>query len=151
MGLGDEAVKAMKKHELLTLLLKEPKSTAYVHLDPRKAGCWVPAKFKSQEQMVLQVGRNMEVPIDFLRWDSTELTGVFSFAGVGFSCIIPMDAIFAIVSDQGAGAMYSKDIPEEVLEQMAEKSRVQKMPSQDFKRADGTYDLTAYRQHKKPR
>ncbi len=140
----------MKKHELLTHLLQNPGSTAYVHFDPRYESCLVPTKFKKDAQMILHVGREMAVPIRNLFWNDRSLNGVFSFSGVEFQCIIPMGAIFAIVSDQGAGAMYAKDIPKEVMDMMAEKSRVQKMPSQGFKRADGVYDLNAYRQHKKP-
>ena len=60
-----------KKEVALALL---ERSSVHVHLDPRAPGVVVPAWFKKQPQLVLQVGLNMPVPIPDLRLDEDSIT-----------------------------------------------------------------------------
>ncbi|MEO7111338.1 MAG: ClpXP protease specificity-enhancing factor SspB, partial [Polyangiaceae bacterium] len=70
-------------------------SSVHLHLDPRAPGVVVPAGFKQQPQLVLQVGMNMPVPIPDLYLDDEKMSCTLSFNRSPFFCIIPWDAVFA--------------------------------------------------------
>ena len=75
-----------KKEVGLALL---ERSSVYVHLDPRQDAVVVPAWFKKQPQLVLQVGMNMPVPIPDLRLDDDGMSCTLSFNRAPFFCVVP--------------------------------------------------------------
>lgn len=75
--------------------------TVFLHLDGRAHGVVVPARLRTQPQVVLQVGHNMPVPIPDLRLDHAGVYGTLSFKGVPYTCFVPWDAIFAVVGEDG--------------------------------------------------
>lgn len=89
-------------------------SSVHLHLDPRAPGVVVPAWFKQQPQLVLQVGMNMPVPIPDLYFDDEKMSCTLSFNRSPFFCIIPWDAVFAMRGDDGRGMVWPDSLPPEV-------------------------------------
>jgi stringent starvation protein B len=103
-----------KKEVALALL---ERGSVHVHLDPRASGVVVPAWFKRQPQLVLQVGLNMPVPIPDLRVDEDGMSCTLSFNRSPFFCIVPWSSVYAMVGDDGRGMVWPEDVPPEVAMQ----------------------------------
>ncbi|MFO0558148.1 MAG: hypothetical protein U0269_09025 [Polyangiales bacterium] len=56
------------KHELMLKLLEH--GSVFMHLDPRREGVVVPLHFRSNPQLVLQIGLNFPIPIRDLEIDA---------------------------------------------------------------------------------
>jgi stringent starvation protein B len=89
-------------------------SSVHLHLDPRAPGVVVPAWFKQQPQLVLQVGMNLPVPIPDLYFDDEKMSCTLSFNRSPFFCIVPWDAVFAMRGDDGRGMVWPESLPPEV-------------------------------------
>lgn len=96
----------------------------YIHLDPRAETVQVPAWFKKQPQLVLQVGLNMPVPIRDLNVDDSGISCTLSFSRSPFFCVIPWAAVFALVGENGQAMVWAEDVPAEVAAQ----AQAQKAP-----------------------
>ena len=92
-------------------------ASMYIHLDPRADAVKVPAWFKKQPQLVLQVGLNMAVPIPDLHVDDQGLSCTLSFNRSPFYCMIPWPAVFALVGENGQAMVWAEDVPAEVAAQ----------------------------------
>jgi stringent starvation protein B len=103
-----------KKDVALALL---ENSTVFVHLDPRKEKVSVPAWFRKQPQLVLQIGLNMPVPIPDLNLDDEGLSCTLSFNRSPHFCKVPWQAIYALVGENGRGMVWPDDVPAEVAAQ----------------------------------
>jgi stringent starvation protein B len=110
-----------KKDVALALL---EQASMYIHLDPRADSVQVPAWFKKQPQLVLQVGLNMAVPIPDLNVDEQGLSCTLSFNRAPFFCMIPWRAVFALVGEKGQAMVWAEDVPAEVAAQ----AQAQKQP-----------------------
>jgi stringent starvation protein B len=99
-------------------------ASMYIHLDPRADSVQVPAWFKKQPQLVLQVGLNMAVPIPDLHVDEQGLSCTLSFNRAPFFCMIPWRAVFALVGEKGQAMVWAEDVPAEVAAQ----AQAQKQP-----------------------
>jgi stringent starvation protein B len=110
-----------KKDVALALL---EQASMYIHLDPRADAVKVPAWFKKQAQLVLQVGLNMAVPIPDLHVDEQGLSCTLSFNRSPFLCMIPWPAVFALVGEKGQAMVWAEDVPAEVAAQ----AQAQKAP-----------------------
>jgi len=109
-----------KKDVARALLLR---GSVFVHLDPRRPGVLVPARLRTQAQVVLQVGLDMPVPIPDLRVDDEGIFGTLSFKGIPFTCFVPWNAIFALVGEDAKGMVWSKEMPDEVATALVRESR----------------------------
>jgi stringent starvation protein B len=105
----------LKKDVALALL---ERSTVFVHLDPRREAVSVPAWFKRQPQLVLQVGYNMPVPIRDLNLDGDGVQATLSFNRAPHCCYVPWSAIYALVGEDGRGMVWPDDVPPEVAAQV---------------------------------
>ncbi|WP_394823506.1 ClpXP protease specificity-enhancing factor SspB [Pendulispora albinea] len=103
-----------KKEVALALL---ERSSVHVHLDPRVASVIVPPWFKSQPQLVLQIGLNMPVPIPDLHLDDDGMSCTLSFNRSPFHCVVPWASVFAMVGEDGRGMVWPDDVPVEVSRQ----------------------------------
>jgi stringent starvation protein B len=103
-----------KKEVALALL---ERSKVLVHLDPRKDGVIVPAGFRKQPQLVLEIGLNMPVPIPDLRLDEEGMSCTLSFSRQPFYCVVPWPSVFAMVGDDGRGMVWPDDVPPEIASQ----------------------------------
>jgi stringent starvation protein B len=88
-------------------------SSMFVHLDPRREGVLVPAWFKRQPQLVLQLGLNMAVPIRDLAVTEQGVSGTLSFNRSPFWCNVPWGAVYALVGEDGRGMVWPADVPPE--------------------------------------
>jgi stringent starvation protein B len=103
------------KREVAIALLEA--SSVYVHLDPRATGVMVPAWFKKQPQLVLQIGLNMPVPIPDLDVGEEALSCTLSFNRRPEYCRIPWTAVYGLVGEDGRGMIWPEDVPPEVAAQ----------------------------------
>jgi stringent starvation protein B len=94
------------------------RGSVFVHLDPRKPGVVVPARLRSQPQVVLQIGLDMPVPIPDLKIEEQGVYGTLSFKGVPFTCSVPWDAVFALVGDDAKGMVWAQDMPTEIAQEV---------------------------------
>ena len=108
-----------KKDVALALL---EQASMYIHLDPRADTVKVPAWFKKQAQLVLQIGLNMPVPIPDLRLDDEGMSCTLSFNRAPFHCTVPWTSVFAMVGDDMRGMVWPDDMPPEVAQQSAAKA-----------------------------
>lgn len=113
-----------KKDVARALLLK---GSVFLHLDPRREGVIVPAEYKSQAQLVLQVGLDLPVPIPDLRVDRTGVRGTLSFQRAPFTCSVPWDAVFAVVGGDGRGMVWPTSMPKEIAVEVEREAERQKL------------------------
>jgi stringent starvation protein B len=123
-----------KKEVGLALL---ERSSVYVHLDPRQETVLVPAWFKKQPQLVLQVGMNMPVAIPDLRFDDDGMSCTLSFNRSPFFCVVPWSSVFAMVGEDGRGMVWPDDVPAEVARQ------AQSRPAEGAPRKDAPKAIAA--------
>jgi stringent starvation protein B len=114
-----------KKDVALALL---EQSTVYVHLDPRDEAVRVPAWFKKQPQLVLQIGLNMPVPIQDLDVGDEAVSCTLSFSRTPHFCWIPWTSVFALVGENGRGMVWPEDVPKEVAAQAAQQQKKDAAP-----------------------
>lgn len=100
------------KREIAEALLE--RGSIFVHLDPRIVGVAVPATFRNQPQLVLQVGLAMLIPIPDLTVDDHGIRATLSFSRTPHRCILPWEAVFALVGEDGRGSVFPESMPEEI-------------------------------------
>ena len=105
-----------KKDVVLALL---ESTDVFVHLDPRGDHVKVPAWFKHQPQLVLQIGLNMPVPIPDLEVDDESVSCTLSFNRSPFFCFVPWNHVYALVGADGRAMVWPEDVPPEVAAQAA--------------------------------
>ncbi|HYP90059.1 MAG TPA: ClpXP protease specificity-enhancing factor SspB, partial [Polyangiaceae bacterium] len=92
-------------------------ATVLVHLDPRGEQVQVPAWFKRQPQLVLQIGLNMPKPIPDLNVDDDGISCTLSFSNAPHYCHLPWAAVYALIGASGRGMVWPDDVPKEVAGQ----------------------------------
>ncbi|HEX2877629.1 MAG TPA: ClpXP protease specificity-enhancing factor SspB [Polyangiaceae bacterium] len=103
-----------KKDVALALL---EQATVLVHLDPRGEQVQVPAWFKRQPQLVLQIGLNMPKPIPDLNVDDSGISCTLSFSNTPHYCHLPWASVYALIGASGRGMVWPDDVPKEVAGQ----------------------------------
>lgn len=103
-----------KKDVALALL---EQATVLVHLDPRGEQVQVPAWFKRQPQLVLQIGLNMPKPIPDLNVDDHGISCTLSFSNSPHFCVLPWESVYALIGASGRGMVWPDDVPKEVAGQ----------------------------------
>ena len=103
-----------KKDVALALL---EQATVLVHLDPRGEQVMVPAWFKRQPQLVLQIGLNMPKPIPDLNVDDEGISCTLSFSNTPHYCKLPWASVYALIGASGRGMVWPDDVPKEVAGQ----------------------------------
>lgn len=103
-----------KKDVALALL---EQATVLVHLDPRGEQVQVPAWFKRQPQLVLQIGLNMPKPIPDLNVDDDGISCTLSFSNAPHFCQLPWSSVYALIGASGRGMVWPDDVPKEVAGQ----------------------------------
>jgi stringent starvation protein B len=90
----------------------------FVHLDPRVDTVAVPQSYRSEPQLVLQIGFDMPVPIRDLEVDADGIYGTLSFNRSPFTCRVQWDAVFALAGDDGRGMVWPESMPEEISQEI---------------------------------
>ncbi len=104
------------KLEVAQYLLSQ--GSVFVHLDPRQVGVMVPQWYRTEPQLVLQIGLDMPVPIPDLRVDEEGVYGTLSFNRSPFTCRVDWDAVFALAGDDGRGMVWPESMPEEISQEI---------------------------------
>jgi stringent starvation protein B len=123
MDLPMQPTRLPRKKDVAIALLEQ--ATVFVHIDPRPAEVHVPAWFKRQPQLVLQIGLNMPVPIPDLDVSDHGLSCTLSFNRSPFHCRIPWPSVFALVGESGRGMVWPDDVPPEVAAQAQKQAKPQ--------------------------
>jgi len=92
--------------------------SVFVHLDPRMDTVAVPQWYRSEPQLVLQIGFDMPVPIRDLEVDADGVYGTLSFNRTPFTCEVPWEAVFALAGDDGRGMVWPDSMPHEISEEI---------------------------------
>jgi stringent starvation protein B len=100
------------KHELMLQWLE--RGSVYIHLDPRREGVLVPQHFRSNPQLVLQIGLNFPIPIRDLEIDDRGVRCTLSFNRQPFYCIIPWSSVYALVTEEGEVTVWPSELPPEM-------------------------------------
>jgi len=90
----------------------------FVHLDPRIGTVRVPEWYRSEPQLVLQIGFDMPVPIPDLQVDDDGIYGTLSFNRSPFTCVVQWDAVFALAGDDGRGMVWPDSMPDEISQEI---------------------------------
>ena len=90
----------------------------FVHLDPRIDSVVVPQWYRSEPQLVLQIGLDMPVPIPDLQVDKEGIYGTLSFNRSPFTCQVQWDAVFALAGDDGRGMVWPDSMPDEISQEI---------------------------------
>lgn len=102
------------KHELMLKLLEH--GSVFMHLDPRRPGVVVPLHFRTQSQLVLQIGLNFPIPIRDLEIDAEGVRCTLSFNRQPFYCIVPWSGVYAMVSEDGQVTVWPSELPPELMQ-----------------------------------
>ncbi|MBI5513529.1 MAG: hypothetical protein HY909_07145 [Deltaproteobacteria bacterium] len=111
--MADPASKRELLHHLLEL------GSVFLHLDPRRAGVVVPSWLAVKPQLVLQLGLNFAIPIPDLEIDDEGVRCTLSFNRAPFHCVLPWDAVYALVAEDGQVSVWHEDLPLELVPQPA--------------------------------
>jgi stringent starvation protein B len=98
----------------VALALVQTAASVFIHLDPRPADVNVPSWFKSQPELVLQVGLSLVPAIVDLDIGQDALSATLSFNRRPEFCRIPWSAIWGLVGDDGRGMIWPESVPPEV-------------------------------------
>ena len=98
------------KMKTFRYLLNHQPST-FVHLRPSLPNVNIPFHLRDRQQVVLQLGINMPVPIKDLDFDKAGISGTLNFKGSPFHCHVPWDAVFAMVGEDSKGILWKEDMP----------------------------------------
>ncbi|MGE0785377.1 MAG: ClpXP protease specificity-enhancing factor SspB [Sandaracinaceae bacterium] len=106
------------------------RGSLFVHLDPRRDGVVVPPWFANQEELVLQFGFRLPLPIPDLFVDEEDgISGTLSFNRAPHSCRVPWPAVYAMSGDDGMGVVWEEDLPTEVAVSIEERRRKANRPA----------------------
>lgn len=112
----ESAMPQLPRKKVVALELLDHASV-FIHLDPRRPGVIVPQNFAKQPQLVLQIGRNMAIPIHDLEVGDEGISCTLSFNKRPHFCSLPWSAIYALIGEQGGGMVWPEDVPPEVVSQ----------------------------------
>ncbi|MDH4281856.1 MAG: ClpXP protease specificity-enhancing factor SspB [Myxococcales bacterium] len=100
----------------------------FVHLDPRAESVVVPKWYRSEPQLVLQIGLDLPVPIPDLEVDAEGIYCTLSFNRAPFTCKVHWDAVFALAGDDGRGMVWPDSMPEEISQEIEREAGRQPPP-----------------------
>ena len=90
------------------------RAEARVHLDARRPGVQLPARFLGQAHLRLDYGYGFTPPIPDLVIDDAGIHATLSFNRVPFATFIPWSAVYLIADFDGNGAVWQEDIPSDL-------------------------------------
>jgi stringent starvation protein B len=110
------------KQELVERLIAD--GPVLIHLDPRRDHVSVPARLAGGPRLVLRFGYDLKPAITDLEIGDGGLSGTLTFGGVPHHCVLPWDAVFAVVAeDTGKGMVWAEDVPAEVVAEMRDEGK----------------------------
>jgi stringent starvation protein B len=114
--MDDHPGKPATKKELLERMLE--RGMAMIHLDARRADVDVPLQYRSDPQLRLNLSYRFQG--GDLHVDGDGVRATLSFSGIPHTCVVPFDAVFAMVSHiTGESFFFPTDAPPEALAGLA--------------------------------
>jgi hypothetical protein len=92
------------EHKELVESLFAAGRSARILLDPRADGVTVPPEHSFKNELVLEFGLELPLPIHDIRVDDFGISGTLSFRGVGFTCYVPWEGVKQV----GLGPVYRR-------------------------------------------
>jgi stringent starvation protein B len=90
-----------------------------VHVDARNGRVRVPENFRSDPKLVLRFGYGLTPAIIDLSVDDEAISGTLTFSGVPHRCVLPWEAVYAVVSEvDQKGMVWPDDVPGAVVEEL---------------------------------
>lgn len=120
--LGEDAREALapslpRKRDLVEDLLGS--GPVLVHVDARESGVSVPERFHGDPKLVLRFGYGLTPAIIDLSVDDEAISGTLTFSGVPHRCVLPWDAVYAVVSEvDQKGMVWPDDVPGAVVQEL---------------------------------
>lgn len=106
------------KRELIEELLGA--GPVLVHVDARRPDAHVPERFRDDPKLVLRFGYDLRPSIIDLSLDDSAISGTLTFGGVPHRCVLPWQAVYAVVSEvDHKGMVWPDDVPECVVESLS--------------------------------
>ena len=90
------------------------RAEARVHLDARRDGVRLPARFLTEAHLRLDYGYGFAPPIPDLTIDDDGIHATLSFSRVPFATFVPWTAVYVIADFEGNGAVWQDDIPSDL-------------------------------------
>jgi stringent starvation protein B len=90
------------------------RAEARVHLDARRPGVELPARFLGQAHLRLDYGYGFTPPIPDLVIGDDGIRATLSFNRVPFATFVPWTAVYLIADFDGNGAVWQEDIPSDL-------------------------------------
>jgi stringent starvation protein B len=87
------------------------RAEARVHLDARRPGVQLPARFLAEAHLRLDYGYGFQPPIPDLTIDDDGIRATLSFNRQPFATFVPWEAVYVIADFDGNGAVWQDDIP----------------------------------------
>jgi stringent starvation protein B len=100
------------QREVMVALVES--AEARVHLDARRPGVVLPARFLGQAHLRLDYGYGFTPPIPDLVIDDEGIRATLSFNRAAFATFVPWSAIYLIADFDGNGAVWQEDIPSDL-------------------------------------
>lgn len=109
----------------VTQSLLDKHDNVFLHLTPTtySVRARLPQPLLKQEQVILQVGYNMTIPIPDMKVDDLGFFGTLSFKGIPFACNVPWQCIFAVIGPDGLGKVWEADMPISVYNDYKDKNK----------------------------
>ena len=115
----EAAVPVPNKRKTVEALMEQ--GPVLIHVDPRRPGVAVPARFAADPGLRLRFGYGLSPAIANLVIDDLQVAGTLSFGGVPFHCVLPWTAVYAVQIDgDSKGSVWPDDVPDVVLAHAAE-------------------------------
>ena len=86
-----------------------------MHLDARRPGVALPARFLGEAHLRLDYGYGFSPPIPDLVIDDDGIHATLSFQRQTFQTFIPWSAVYLIADFDGNGAVWQEDIPRDLM------------------------------------
>ena len=90
------------------------RAEARVHLDARRAGVQLPARFLAEAHLRLDYGYGFQPPIPDLTIDDDGIRATLSFNRQPFATFVPWESVYVIADFDGNGAVWQDDIPSDL-------------------------------------
>jgi stringent starvation protein B len=114
------------KRDVLEKLLED--GPVLIHLDARHAGVEVPDAHRDNARLVLRLGFGLSPPIPDLSFDDHGVRATLTFRGKPHPCMVPWDAVYAVVAEDGRGLVWPEHVPPDVAAELEQELRGQRAP-----------------------
>jgi len=113
----------IEKYIFVQRILEES-PTCFIHLNGTHQDVELPQFLLKKEQVVLQIGYTMPIPIPDLTICRRGISGTLSFNGQPEYCFLPWEAIFAVIDENNKGITWDSEIPKSVLKAIKHQDKV---------------------------